>query len=441
MSQKQDRRTFIKKAGVGAVGLTLGMSAKSYANIIGANDRINFAAAGIRGRGKALIRAAAAQKNTALLSICDVDSREFDITNKLVRSTFGNTAKTYADIRKMLENKDIDALLIASPDHWHAPMALMGMQADKHVYVEKPCSHNPREGELLVKAQKKYGKVVQMGNQQRSAPTSQQGVKAIREGIIGDVYFGKAWYSNNRGSIGVGKKVAIPEWLDWELFQGPAPRTPFKDNYVHYNWHWFWNFGTGEINNNGTHEIDICRWALGVEIPNRVSSSGGRYHFQDDWEFYDTQIVNFEYEGGKMITWEGFSCNGHQQYNRGRGALVRGTKGSMMLDRNGVIAYDLAGKVVLDLKEEAKSGTIDTVGAGALDTYHMTNFINGIKVGEKLAAPIDDGATSNLHCHLGNISQKLGRSLEVNPKNGRMKDKQAMKYWARDYEPGWEMKV
>lgn len=440
--KKHSRREFVKKSTAGAAGLSLTFSARSYSNILGANDRMNFGAVGVRGRGKALIKSVAAQTNTAMAAICDVDRREFDITGKLVQENFDKKAKTYTDIRKMLENKDIDAILIATPEHWHAPMALMGVQAGKHVYVEKPCSHNPREGEILVEARQKYGKVIQMGNQQRSANISKQAIKDIKEGLIGDVYYGKAWYSATRGTIGKGKATAVPDWLDWELWQGPAPREEYRDNYVHYNWHWFWNWGTGEINNNGTHEIDICRWALGVDFPKSVVSSGGRYHFEDDWQFYDTQVVNYEFEGGKMITWEGRSCNGLYHYDRGRGVTLHGKKGSILLDRNNYIVYDEKRNVIKEVDEAGQSATTDTVGEGFLDVLHMRNFINAAREGEKQNSPIKEGHITNLLCHLGNYSQKLGRKLMLDTSNGHvLNDKEAMEYWSREYEPGWEMKL
>ena len=440
--KKQSRRDFIKQSAAVTAGLYGALSAKSYANIMGANDRIHFAAVGVHGRGKALIKSAATVNNSAMAAICDVDRREFDIAGKVVQESFGRAPANYTDFRKLLENKQIDALLIATPEHWHAPMSLMGVQAGKHVYVEKPCSHNPREGELLVEAQKKYGHIIQMGNQQRSAPTSMQAVKDIGAGIIGDVYYGKAWYANNRKSIGTGKTVPVPDWLDWELWQGPAPRESYKDNFVHYNWHWFWPWGTGEINNNGTHEIDICRWALGVEFPKSVVSSGGRFHFKDDWEFYDTQNVDYEFEGGKMITWEGRSCNGFKQHDRGRGATLHGTGGTILLDRNRYSAYDNDGNLIKEVKERGESATLNTVGGGFLTDLHMQNFANALREGERQHSPIRDGHITNLLCHLGNISQKVGRKLTLDTTNGRiLRDRQAGKYWSRDYAPGWEMKV
>jgi predicted dehydrogenase len=252
---------------------------------------------------------------------------------------------------------------------------------------------------------------------------------------------GKAWYVNTRTGIGHGLKAPVPEWLDWELWQGPAPRRPYRDNVVHYNWHWFWHWGTGEINNNGLHEIDICRWALDVGLPNRVSSSGGRYHYDDDWEFYDTQIASFEYDDA-MISWEGRSCNGFGFFDRGRGATIHGTDGTALIDRNGYTLYDNAGALIKQLNERAPTTTTDIVGGGAVDTYHIDNFLRAIRDGDALHSPIDEGVSSTLLCHLGNISQALGRVLEVDTRTGRViDDRAATKMWDRDYAPGWKPSV
>jgi predicted dehydrogenase len=354
----------------------------------------------------------------------------------------GNSPDTESDIRTLLEKKDFDAVAIAAPDHWHTPMAIMAAQAGKHVYVEKPASHNPQEGEWLINVQKKTGKVIQLGTQQRSAPTSIEAVAEIRNGIIGDVYFGKAWYSNRRGPIGTGQKVPVPDWLNWDLWQGPAPRRDFQDIWVHYNWHWFWHWGTGEVNNNGLHELDICRWALGVDFPQKVISSGGRFHYDDDWEYYDTQVVSYEFPENKMMTWEGKSCNPFQFYDRGRGSTIHGTKGTALIDRNGYITYDMDGKVIRQKEESETSATLNIIGAGGLDDYHMANFLNAIRNGEKLNAPIEQGVTSTILCHLGNISQKTGRILNIDTNTGKiLGDGEAMLMWGREYEPGWKPEV
>ncbi len=439
MTNYKSRRSFVKHTALASGVLTLGVSAKSYGRIMGSNDRVNLAVIGINSRGAALVDSINQVPNTVVTDLCDVDSRVTERENARLMNSTGSKARAHVDSRDILARADVDGIVIATPDHWHAIMALMGLKADKHVYVEKPCCHNPQEGEILVAAQQKYGKVVQMGNQQRSGPASIQAVQEMRDGIIGNVYFGKAWYSNDRKSIGRGKKMAAPEWLNWELWQGPAPRREFQDNLVHYDWHWFWHWGTGELNNNGTHEIDVCRWALGVEYPTRVISSGGRYHFDDDWEFADTQIASFEFEGGKMITWEGRSCNNHQFYNRGRGATIHGTEGTVMIDRQGYNVYDQKGKVIKEVSEEMKSSTMDVRGGDGLTTLHMLNFYNAITRGEALTAPIEDGFKSNLLPHLGNIAQHCGRVLDTDPQNGHIKaDAAAARMWAREYEPGWE---
>lgn len=437
------RREFIKKSTLGTVGLSMAFSASSYSNIIGANERVNFGVAGLNGRGKALSMAIAKTKNANLGYLCDVDSRQFATYRKLLtEQAISGKVKEMEDFRKVLEQKDLDAVAIATPEHWHAPMAIMAMQAGKDVYVEKPCAHNPREGELLITAQKQYARVVQMGNQQRSAPTSIQTIKDIHEGIIGKPYYGKAWYSNARGPIGKAQKTAVPDWLNWELWQGPAPRQDFEDIWIHYNWHWHRKWGTGEIHNNGTHEIDICRWALQVAYPTKVTSSGGRYHYDDDWQFFDTQIANYEFGADKMISWEGKSCNPAEIYGMGRGAAIYGTEGYAILERNGTRVFSKSGELVKELKEEAMSGTMDTVGMGALDLMHMDNFVKGIREGATLNAPISDGAISTHLCHLGNISQDLGRALAIDPATGKVNgDPEAMAMWSREYEPGWEPKI
>ena len=328
------RRNFLKTASLAAAGVALSQTARSYAGIIGANDRINFGIIGLHNRAYAHLEGARMAPNTAVTHICDVDKRDLAKFGKAVKENFGSEAKELADFRKMLESKDVDAITIATPEHWHAHMAIMGLQAGKHVYIEKPSSHNPYEGELLVAAQKKYNRHVQLGNQQRSSEHTIEIMKKIHEGLIGTPYLGKAWYANIRKPIGVGKVVPVPDYLDWELWQGPAPRREYKDNIHPYNWHWFWHWGTGESLNNGTHEVDLCRWALQAGFPNKISAAGGRFHAKDDWEFYDSLVTNFEF-GNKAIVWEGRSCNGKKYYNRDRGCAIYGSKGTVILDRAG----------------------------------------------------------------------------------------------------------
>ncbi len=440
-SKNTTRRNFIKTTATGIASAAV-LTSLPGSRVLGANDRLNMCVMGTHGRGGYLAEEFAKNENAQVTYICDVDSRVVEKTVAKVNEVSGKKPKGITDFRKALDDKDLDILVIAAPDHWHAPAAILGLKAGKNIYVEKPCGYNPREGELLVAAQKKYNKVVQMGNQQRSAPHTIQAIEKLRGGIIGRPYYGKAWYANTRGPIGIGKQVPVPEWLDYELWQGPAPRVPYRDNVVHYNWHWFWRWGTGEICNNGTHEIDVCRWALGVDYPYKVTSAGGRYHYDDDWEFYDTQIAGYEFDNNTAIVWEGRSCNGRPFEGRGRGSAIHGENGTLIVDRNGYEIYDLKNQLIEKVKADEASATLDITGGGSLTTMHIANFINAILKGEKQNAPIDEGAKSVLLCHLGNIAQETGHTLKIDTRNGRIVDDElAMKMWDRDYEPGWKPTV
>jgi predicted dehydrogenase len=294
---------------------------------------------------------------------------------------------------------------------------------------------------MLLRAQEKYQKLVQMGTQQRSSPHSIEIIEKIHGGLIGRAYYAKAWYSNTRKSIGTGKEVAVPAQLDWELWQGPAPRRAYRDNVHPYNWHWFRNYGTGEALNNGTHEVDVCRWALGVEYPKRVSASGGRYHFHDDWEFYDTLITNFTYEDA-MLSWEGKSCEGMKFYGRDRGSAIMGTTGTVLIDRDGYEIYDLKGSKTSEFKAGSTTSSADLTGADTMTDLHFANFIAGIRKGEKLNAPIAVGNVSVTMLQISNIAWEVNRELRLDTKDGRiMDDAEAMKMWGRAYEPGWAPQV
>lgn len=437
-----DRKTFLKSSALTTAALGLSGPFSLSRGSGSANDKVVVAVMGGRGRAGHLSNVFARVHATEVKSVYDVDYRPLEELASGVQEIQGRRPEVGTDFRRALEDPDIDALVIGAPDHWHTPATIMALQAGKHVYVEKPGSHNPFEAELIVRAQNRYGKLVQMGNQQRSAPESMEAIQQIRSGLIGDVYYAKCFYANTRGSIGNGSIAPVPEWLDYELWQGPTPRTPYRDNLIHYNWHWFWKWGTGEILNNGTHEYDICRWALNVDMPNRIASNGGRFHFDDDWEFYDTQNVNFDFAEGKSIQWEGRSCNGYPFWNRGRGSLIHGTAGTMMIDRSGYIAWNLDNEEIRRKIRSDETDPLDTVGGGGLTDLHVHNFARAIRQQEHLNSPIEEGQKSVMALHLGNISQYVGRSLNINPANGRIiGDSEAMSMWRRDYEPGWEPRI
>jgi predicted dehydrogenase len=434
-----NRREFLTTA---TAALAYASTAKSYAQIRGANDRLNFAIIGLNGRASAHLSSLKVNKVDARIShVCDVDSVTLKKFADSTQHEMGYAPATDKDFRNILALKEIDAITIATPDHWHTPMAILALQAGKHVYVEKPCSHNPAEGALLVEAQNKYQKQVQMGTQQRSSPHTIEIIDKIHNGSIGRAYFAKSWYSNVRKSIGHGQPAPVPAQLDWDLWQGPAPRQPYTDNVQPYNWHWFRTWGTGEALNNGTHEVDVCRWALDVDYPQRVTASGGRYQFQDDWQFYDTLVTSFEYPG-KLLSWEGKSCNNLKYYDRDRGSAIIGTNGSVVVDRDGYDLYDLHGKKTGQYRTGTQTSSADLLGSDSMTDRHFANFIAGIRTGEKLRAPVSIGNVSVTTLQLSNIAWEVNRELHLDPSDGKIKnDPEAMQLWSRTYERGWAPQI
>ena len=439
-----NRRKFIKEVSLGTAGIIAGAPLISRGNIIGANDKVRIAIMGVNGRGNSLARTLSGINNAEIVYICDVDSKAKAKGINTVQKATGKSPVGLEDFRKALEDKTIDALVVAAPDHWHAPATILACNAGKDVYVEKPCSHNPAEGELMIQAARKNKRIVQMGTQRRSWPVIQQAMDQLHNGRIGKVYFAKAWYANNRGPIGNGKIVSVPENLNYDLWQGPAPRMPYKDNLIHYNWHWHWHWGTGEALNNGTHELDLVRWGLNADYATKVSSIGGRYHYDDDWETPDTQIINFEFGDDKSAMWEGRSCNGRPVEGSGRGVVFYGTDGTMFTNGgNKFQIFDKKNKMIDEIKEGEDINVLDTTSpSGDLDKSHLSNFLEAIRTDTKLNAEIETGFKSVLLCQLGNIAVRTGRILNIDQNNGHiMNDPQAMGLWSRSYEPGWEPKV
>jgi predicted dehydrogenase len=435
-----DRRDFVKQTAVTGLGVLTSRNLAGLARRTNSpNETVRVAVIGVNGRGVVHARNFATLPNSEVAYVCDVDA---NVVAKGLNAAKGQTRapKTERDFRRILDDKSVDAISIATPDHWHAPMTLLALHAGKHVYLEKPSGHDPREDELLMEAARKYDRKVQLGTQARSGPRFIEALDRIKAGEIGTPYLARAWYANTRGSIGRGKPAPVPSNLDYELWQGPAPRTPYRDNVVHYNWHWFTRWGTGEICNNGTHEIDVARWFLGVDYPTSVSSVGHRFHAQDDWEFPDTQDATYEFgaDGGKIIVWQGQSCNGLRVYDRDRGTMILGTGGSVIVDRDGFVQLDLKGKVVRQSMASQATDGVNTLSDDPLTELHTRNFLDAVRTGAKLTAPIADGAKTGLLCHLGTIAHQTGRRLTIDPKSGHIVgDREAAAKWARSYEPGW----
>jgi len=439
MSHEVSRRSFIQATAAATVGMSV--SGASAFQAKGANDRVVLAVVGTNGRGAQLAKLFSKLPGSEVGYICDVEEKALAKGVTAVTGVQAREPKTAADFRRALEDKDVDGVVIAMPDHWHAPAAILACAAGKDVYVEKPCGHNALEGELLIAAARRHNRVVQMGSQRRSWPNVMDLVAQLRSGsLIGRVYFARGWYVNTRGPIGVGQEAPVPAGLDYGLWQGPAPRRTFKDNLIHYNWHWFWHWGTSEACNNGTHEIDVMRWAMDVNFPTRVESSGGRFHYKDDWECADTQVASFEFEGGKSFIWEGRSCNGFRTEGLSRGVTFHGEQGSVLVDDNAYTVFDQKHKVVKKVEDVAEQSTVDITGPGdRLDSYHLANFLDSVRSRKTPNADIEQGHRSVLLCHLANVAYRVGHTIRCDPKNGHiLDDKAAQALWGRTYEPGWE---
>jgi predicted dehydrogenase len=413
------RRTFLAGSAAGLVALSARRASAD------ANSTVVLALMGANNRGSQLATGFAKLKGVEFAYVCDPDERAIAKGIDAATSGGGRKPQGLKDFRKALDDPAVDGLVCAAPNHWHAAATILACAAGKHVYVEKPCSQTPDEGERMIAAAKNSSRVVQVGTQRRSGPLYRDAMERVHKGEIGDVRLAKAWYYDDRPSIGHGKQADPPAWLDYNLWQGPAPEQPFRDNLVHYNWHFFWHWGNGEIGNNGVHTVDLCRWALGVDYPTRVTAAGGRYRFDDDQQTPDTLTVTWDCDG-KVLQWEGLSWSRSLTPMRGVGVELRGSGGSMLIDDGGCSTYDPAGKL------------IGKTGGSRGDAEHLQNFLDSVRGDAQVNTNIEDGHKSALMCHLGNVSYRTGRSLEVDNKTGHLKDAAtASKYWQREYRPGW----
>jgi len=421
------RRYFFKQVGVAGATLAAAGPLRKSKAAESPNETIVVAVMGL-GRGLDLVNSSVGLKNVRVGYLCDIDDERIARGAKAISGKQEHAPKVTKDIRQALDDKDIDGVMIAAPNHWHAPAGILACMAGKHVYVEKPSSHNPWEGEMFVKAANKYQRVVQMGNQRRSWPALIEAIERLRAGAIGRVLYARCWYNNSRGSIGRGKQVPVPANLDYALWQGPAPERPYKDNLVHYNWHWHWHWGNGELGNNGIHALDVARWGLGVDYPLRVTCNGGRYHYNDDQETPDTSIASYDF-GTTGASWDGSSCN-----PRGGEGLAFVT----FYGENGILENSGAGYRILDPKgKEISKGS----GNGG-EAIHIENWMDSIRNKKKANSTIEDAEKSVLLCHLGNIAYRVGRTIHFDPVKKQIKnDKEAMKHWKREYRAGWESRL
>lgn len=432
------RREWMKR-GV-AVGTAAALGPLVYSADQGApSERVRVAVMGVsrnanggNGRGCELAISFAGLPGVEVAYVCDVDAHHLAKAAEVVTSKQANAPKAVKDFRLILDDKSVDALVIATPDHWHAPATIFGCAAGKHVYVEKPCSHNPREGEWMLEAARKHKRVVQMGSQRRTWPGVRDGIARVHAGEIGRVIAARCYYFSNRVSIGKGERAKPPENLDFELWQGPAPERPYQTNLVPYNWHWFWHWGTGECGNNGVHYIDVARWGLQVDHCTSATSAGGKYRFpaDDDQQTPDTHFVSFDFPDRKVITWEGRSWAKKTPVDPMDDILFVGEKGMLGIRAGGHVLYDANGKEV-----DKKTGPAGNDG-------HTQNFCDAIRGKAKLNAEIEEGVKSTLLCHLGNIACRTGTTVRCDAATGRpAENAEAMKLWGREYRAGWEPKV
>ncbi len=426
------RRSFLEKTGALAAGaatfhIASGLRAQSP------NEKFTVGIIGPGGMGSNHLRGLARLSEVNIAAVCDVDSNRLGIAVKNVELAGKPAPRAENDLRRVLDDKSIDVVFIATPDHWHTPAALLAIDAGKHVYVEKPASHNIREGRLLIEAARRNKRVVQVGTQSRSAPHLRAGMEKLAGGAIGDVLTTKVWNSQLRSNIGHAQSEPPPATLDFDLWLGPAPAVPYRSSLLHAKWRWFYAFGAGDMGNDGVHDIDIGVWGLlgdKPRHPSRIAALGGKYFFDDDQEFPDTQNVLFEYDLGggkkKQLIYEQRLWSPYVQEGHENGDAYYGTSGYMVLGK--AKSWQIFGKK--NAPGEEMKGTID------LDAHHQ-NFFDCIRTGARPNADIEIHHYSACLCHLGNIATRLGRTLNFDPAAEKfIGDDEANKLVGREYRKG-----
>jgi predicted dehydrogenase len=395
-----NRRLFL--AETGAAVLT-GLAPRRIHAADSPNEKINIAVMGLRGRGQLLATLFAGFKDARVSAICDVDDRLLPAAVQSVESRQGIAPRTVTDVRRVLDDKSIDALVCAAPNHWHALATVWACQAGKDVYVEKPLAHNIIEGRRMIQAARKYDRVVQVGTQRRSSPHWRQATQLVRDGKIGHVGTARAWVIRRRKPIGRPANEAVPPGVDYNLWLGPAAQRPFNPNHFHYNWNWFWDYGGGELANNGVHLLDMARCGMGVDSPQTVNSAGGKFVFDDDQQTPDTQVVTFEFPR-QILIWEHRQWSGYGLLNEegnvriGGGVVFYGSDGTLFVN-------DQGWQIVV-------AGEIVERGPGADESQSLLrNFLDCVKNRRRPDADVETGHLSTVLCHVGNISHRLGRKL------------------------------
>jgi predicted dehydrogenase len=438
MTRRTDRRAFLTdSARLGAALATLqATTARVQAAAehapgpqAGPNEVLRVAVCGVRGQGMSHVKGYNGLEEARIVAICDVDERVIEPAMKAVTERNGSPPKYYQDIRKLLEDKEIDAISLAVPNHWHALATIWGCQAGKDVYVEKPASHNVLEGRRMIQAAQKYGRIVQVGTQCRSNQGIQDAMAFLHSGKLGKVFLAKGLCYKPRGSIGHKPDGPVPAGLDYDLWTGPAALRPYNENRLHYNWHWMWNTGNGDLGNQGIHQMDLARWGLQKnEFPRAVSSSGGRYGYKDDGETPNTQTVQLEFDDC-LLQFEVRGLATNDELGVRVGDLFYGTEGVL------AITSYTTWQAYMGPKLEKGEG-------GSAGGNHFRNFLTAVKSRKSsdLNAPIEEGHLSSAYCHLGNIAYRLNRKLQINPTTESfVNDPEADAMLTRDYRAGFEI--
>ncbi|WP_234733816.1 Gfo/Idh/MocA family oxidoreductase [Tellurirhabdus bombi] len=421
--QADSRRNFLKTAATGSLAV-LGLPTIIPAHAFGANDRVRVAVLGVNGRGQNHIDGYSRLPNVEVVTLCDADKVVLAQRAAEFEKKHGKKVQQVQDLRQVYDDKNIDAVSIAMPNHWHALATIWACQAGKDVYVEKPGSHNLFEGRQMVEAANKYKRIVQHGVQLRSSTAIQEAVKHLRNGLIGKVYMARGIVYKWRPDIGNQGPSAVPDGLSWDLWQGPAKTRDFSKNYVHYNWHWFWDYGNGDIGNQGIHETDMCMWGLDVGLPEVISSSGGKYLWNDCKETPEVLTSTYNYpKEGKVIQFEVRPWMTNKEDGVDIGNIFYGDKGYMVV--NGYNDYKTF------LGKDREPGPSGKAGGD-----HYLNFIEAVRARDKskLNGPVETAHLSSGIAHLGNISYRLGRTLKFDPKKEEfIGDKEANAMLSRKY--------
>ncbi len=408
-----NRRTFLLQTGGLVAASHLSLPRAESNNLV--NDRIVISMVGVRGRGNGVMTTFAALPTVELRYICDIDSAVLTQRVEQMTSKLGKKVEGLKDVRKSLDDKNVDAVVLGTPDHWHALPTIWACQAGKDVYTEKPDGHNMIEGRTMVAAAKKYERIVQMGTQSRSGEHFLKAIEFLRQGNLGKVAFGRAWESSRQKSLGRPADTEAPETVDYDMWLGSAPKRAFNPLRFHGNWRWFFDYGTGDLGNDGVHRLDVARWALDTAVqagggkaigwPTRVSAGGGKYYFDDAQEWPDTLQVNYDFAGGQLMCYEMRIWSAYPFEGEEEGAAVYGDQGYMVLGNKRFRVFDPKGKQVLE-----ETGTYTN------DVAHAQNFLDCMRSRKRPNADLETvGHPSSALCHMGNCAWRAGRTLRFDP--------------------------